>query len=159
MWISTKVWSLLKDVIPVVISFTALLFVIFDRRPRLKFKARSQAWYHLKPNVNKDCTVFYGIVEVYNVSARANAIRDYQIYWKKSGSWEQMTIDRYTNIPQDGGKAEVYNHTPLVLPPYSGAEARVQGIVNVVIPPEMTIKVIVEDLFGKHYHVVVKAIS
>ena len=58
---------------------------------------------------------------------------------------------------EDGG--EVFNPTPLPLPPYSGTEIHVEAIAQIPWPYELSVKVIVEDLFGKTYvaEVVAKA--
>ena len=69
-------------------------------------------------------------------------------------------IDIRCPLPQRGEEPKVYNHTPLTLAPYSGAEALVQGNIKMPRQPyEMEVKVVVEDLFGKHYLLIVKASS
>ena len=156
------VWSFLKAIVPILISSAALLIVFLDRRPRLKLKARSEAWYHLKPNSSRTYVVFMGTIEVYNLSARANAVRHYEIWCKNNvAPWEKMESDRYTlSSSSEGEEPKVYNHTPLTLAPYSGAEALVQGNIKMPRQPyEMEVKVVVEDLFGKHYLLIVKASS
>jgi hypothetical protein len=155
----TTIWTFLKTFVPLAISSTALIIVLLDRRPRLKLKSRSKLWYHLEPSVDRKSAIFFGMVEIYNVSARANAIRNYQIYWKKEGVWTEMEVDRYTDSSPGEVNGQVANHTPLVLPPYSGAEARIQGIIRVAMPYEMEVKVTVQDIFEKHYEVVVTATS
>lgn len=153
------VWSFLKVAIPIAISLIALWFSIKDRRPRLQLRARKGEWCVLKPAPDKKEFIFVGIVEVYNVSARANAIRAYQIWGKRGGHWEKMETERYRVTVPDIAEAEVFNHTPLTLAPYSGIEAYIQSIGKMPQPYEMEVKVEVEDLFGKKYHVVVQAKS
>lgn len=51
------------------------------------------------------------------------------------------------------------NVTPLPIAPYSGAEVHVLGIVKMPQPYEVQVRIEVEDLFGKHYRIEVKAVS
>jgi hypothetical protein len=152
-------WAFLKVVVPFVISLIALYFSVKDRRPRLQLRARKGEWCVLKPALDKKEFIFMGIVEVYNVSARANAIRAYEMHGKRNGHWEKLESERYRVSDPDMGEAEVFNHTPLMLAPYSGMEVHVQAFGKMPQPYEMDVKVEVEDLFGKKYHATVKAKS
>src|SRR3989442_15851026 len=92
----SQAWSTIKYFAPyvasalsLVISVTALSVSLWDRRPRLLLRARKGKWYHVKPTVSRAEVVFMGMVEIYNASSRANAIRDYR-FWgrRKEGHWE-----------------------------------------------------------------------
>jgi len=151
--------SFLKVAVPIVISVIALWISLRDRRPRLTLKARSgEEWYKLKPTEMKDQVAFIGIVEVYNVSSRANAIRDYRFLRKCEGGWREMESALYSSPLGDGSK-EISNPTPFTLAPYSGAEVRVLAFTPKPQPYEMEVMIEVADLFGKTYHVIVKAVS
>jgi len=153
-------WSFFKVAVPVAISVIALWITLKDRRPRLRLKARKGKWCILRPATDGREFIFSGIIEVYNVSARANAIRGYEMWGKRdNGHWEKMDSERYRMTVPDFADAEVFNHTPITLAPYSGIEVYVQGIAKMPQPYEMDVKVLVEDLFGKQYHVVVRAFS
>jgi hypothetical protein len=153
-------WSpALKTVVPIVISVIALWISLRDRRPRLTLKARSGGeWYKLKPTEMRDQVAFMGIIEVYNVSSRANAIRDYRFLCKCEGGWREMESALYSSPVGDGSK-EISNPTPFTLAPYSGAEVRVLAFTPKPQPYEMEVMIEVADLFGKTYHVIVKAVS
>jgi hypothetical protein len=108
--------------------------------------------------------IFKGIIEIYNASSRANAIREYRFRCKlPDGKWKDMDSERYqiTAFRTEIGQVEpeTFNETPLSLAPYSGAEVPVQAIVKMPRPYELPIIVEVEDLFGKKYRVEVTAIS
>jgi hypothetical protein len=162
-----RAWASVKPFIPsvagaisFVISLIAITLTLKDRRPRLILKARKGNWCLLKANLIKKEIVFTGIIEVYNASNRANAIRDYRFWGKREGSlWEKMESELYKNSEQEADKVEIFNQTPFTVPPYSGVEMRVQAISKGPQPYEMEIKIEVEDLFGKHHSVEVKAVS
>jgi hypothetical protein len=101
------VWPAIKTIIPLVISATALLIVLWDRKPRLNIKARSKLWYHLRPNSSRTHVNFMGSIEIYNVSGRANAVRAYHIWCQRAGfGWEKMAVDRYTISPAVGDPSQ-----------------------------------------------------
>jgi hypothetical protein len=101
-----------------------------------------------------------GMVEIYNASSRANAIRDYRFWCKrKERQWEPMESGHYTNSTPGTEEAEVCNETPLTLAPYSGTTARVQAITKAPQPYEMDVRIEVEDLFAKTYQMEVTAKS
>ncbi|HEY5174957.1 MAG TPA: hypothetical protein VII95_05265 [Terriglobales bacterium] len=157
------VWALfgfLKVSVPIIISLIALWVALKDRRPRLDLKARKGDWYKLKTTLDRRETVFSGIVEVYNVSARANAIQGYD-FWRKDpkGKWEPMDSERYRASTGDTDDLEISNHTPIVVPPYSGVEIRVLAFAKIKQPYEMDVEVEFQDIFGRRYNVEVKAIS
>jgi len=108
--------------------------------------------------------IFKGVVEVYNASSRANAIREYHFRCKlPDGTWKDMESERYKITAFRSGEGpdepETFNETPLSLAPYSGAELPVQAIVKLPRPYELPVAVEIEDLFGKTYCVHVTAIS
>ncbi len=152
-------FNALEVVLPIVISFIALFVALRDRRPLLILRARKGDWCTLKPTTDQKSVMFRGVVEIYNVSARANAIRDYEFWCKrKDANWEHMESEVYHESVND----EVYaknNETPLTLAPYSGIEANVLAFTKMPQPYEMLIRIEVEDLFGKRYRVQVKATS
>jgi hypothetical protein len=151
--------DLLKTVVPIVISVTALFISLRDRRPRLTLRSRKGDWCKLTGTVNKSEVMFRGLVEVYNVSGRANAIRGYEFWGRRdSGSWEKMESELYRESAA-GGPAEKSNQTPLTLAPYSGIEVDVLAFTKMPQPYQMQVRVEVEDLFGKRYRVDVTATS
>jgi hypothetical protein len=153
------VLSFLQVAVPISISLIALWISPRDRRPRLTLKARKGNWYVLK-SVTQGEFIFMGVIEVYNVSSRANAIRGYKILGKREdGDWSEMETERCTVSDPEFGDADTFNRTPLTLAPYSGIEVKVQGIANKPQPYEMQVAIFVEDLFGKQYSLEVKAIS
>jgi hypothetical protein len=98
-------------------------------------------------------------VEVYNVSARANAIGDYAFWCRReAGDWETMKTELFHNS-EDGQAPEKSNCTPLALAPYSGLEVSVLAITKMPQPYEMQIQIEVQDLFGKRNRVEVTAKS
>ena len=76
-----------------------------------------------------------GMVEVYNASARANAIRDYRFWYRiKGGQWQPMKSEHYTNTTPETGESEVCNETPLTVAPCSGMQIRVQAMTKAPRP-------------------------
>jgi len=149
----------LKAVVPIVLSIIALWVSLRDRRPRLTPRQRKGEWCKLKPTLNQAQVIFMGVVEVYNVSARANAIRDYE-FWEKRvrSNWVKMESGFYQQSisNEDIKKANV---TPLTLEPYSGCEIDVMAFTKMPQPYEMQVRVRVQDLFGNWFQVEVKATS
>jgi hypothetical protein len=97
------------------------------------------------------CIVFRGVIEVYNVSSRANAIREYKFWCDKGrgGNWELMESEDAKEKEMGAVVAE-NNRTPLTLAPSSGTEAQIMAIMNLPSVNEVPIRIAVEDLFGKH---------
>jgi hypothetical protein len=148
----------LKDILPIAIALTALFVSLRDRRPRLALRARKGDWYKLDHTANGEQVLFRGIVEVYNVSARANAVREYE-FWEKreGGDWKAMESEYFND--SDGKTAVPSNPTPLTIAPYSGTEVHVLAFSKIPQPFVMQIRIEVEDLFGKRYRVEVQAVS
>lgn len=156
-------WELVKWSVPTILSLTALWVALKDRRPKLILRARRGSWYVLrKLNTVRGSEIqFAGTVEVYNESARANAIHSYNFSCKSpNGDWKQMDSERYESKEPDGTGPFVYNRTPLTVGPYSGEEWRVMAFLSSKDQPyELQIRVEVTDLFGKKSSVVVTAYS
>ena len=97
--------------------------------------------------------IFSGVVEVYNTSGRANAIKSYEFFYRGGdGSWKEMESRRYEVSP------DIYNATPLAVAPYSGTEWKVMAFSwHEQRPFDLDILIAVEDLFGKRSTVIVKA--
>jgi hypothetical protein len=106
--------------------------------------------------------MFVGIIEVYNVSARSNAIRKYE-FWcmREPGRWETMESEYFTEYdrsdPTKKALKNVSNPTGLTLPPFSADEVRLMGFTKGPKPNNMPVKIEVEDMFGKRYKLQVEA--
>jgi len=154
-------WFDLKTVVPIVISLIALLVTFKDRRPKLILrprKASTHNTYKLHRTTQGD-VAFLGGVEVYNLSGRPNAVRGYE-FWRKNddGEWVPMASQNYKETSEDGGLVN-RNETPITLAPYSGKEVRVLAFMSKPQPYDLQVRIQVEDLFGKHYRIEVKATS
>ena len=158
-WASASLWEAAKFFVPTILSALALGYVIYDRRPHLTLKSRKGNWHtvDLGPGQNLRETRYEGIIEIYNRSSRANAIREYRFTCRDTdGTPLEMESELYSNTCATGGgvvKHEVFNQTPLPLAPYSGIEARLQAFAKMPMPDELSIDIEVEDLFGKRYSV------
>jgi len=155
-WTWWYLWSFFKFIAPVVVSLAALAIVLNDRRPRLLLTARKGDWCELYEHQGE--TIFQGIVEVYNTSGRANAIRSYGFLCQcPDGTWREMEWEPYLTEPTTQEEARIHNDTPLTLAPYSGTGVRVEASVKMPRPREMKVRVEVEDIFGKRYAATVLA--
>jgi hypothetical protein len=155
-------------ILPIVISFVALCgtlvalaITLWDRRPQLVLRPRRGDWCKLEPSFDRAELIFKGVVEVYNVSARANAIREYEFWGKRiDEDWEKMESELYNEYTSVNDR-KLNNLTPLTLEPYSGSPISVMAFGK--MPPrqpfEMEIKVRVQDLFGKWHETEVRALS
>jgi hypothetical protein len=143
-------------IISIVIALIAIYVSLRDRWPLLELRARKGDWCKLDQTADGKELLFRGILEVYNVSSRANAIRGYE-YWseREGGDWERMESERYGSRDSD----EVSNKTPLTLPPYSGSELNVLALGKLPIPKKMQVRIEIEDLFAKRYRIEVTATS
>jgi len=106
--------------------------------------------------------MFMGIIEVYNVSARSNAIRAYEFwYMNEHDKWEKMESEYFTEYERGERNKEVLksvsNPTGLTLPPFSAGEVRLMGFLKSRKPKNMQVKIEIEDMFGKRYKLQVKA--
>lgn len=153
-----RAWDILKVLIPIVVSFCALLITLGDRRPRLMLRERKGDWCTLQPTINNGRLNFAGVVEVYNVSNRANAVQSYR-FWelREGGNWRLMESELYEEKLSGTDGVSHSNVTPYTLAPYSGDGIRVSAFTVFSGTPEMRIRVEVEDLFGKWYQVIVTA--
>jgi hypothetical protein len=140
-------------------------FVInwWHNRPRIHVRTRRGDWTEISETQTGKEVIFNGIVEVYNLSSRANAIREYNFWWKRAKEWVPMGSERYTQSERVQQGAEfrqetwVSNATPLAIAPYSGAEVHVAAFAKVPVPSQILIRVELKDLFGKTYRTEVKA--
>ena len=158
--------DVLKIVVPIVIasfalagSIIALVVALRDRRPSLTLRARKGEWCTLKAAVKGGEVIFVGVVELYNASARANVILNYDFWCKTDAGWKKMDSEYYKQSPPIGAMEEICNKTPLTLGPYSGIDLHVIAFIKMPQPYEMTVRIEVEDLFGKRYQVEVLAKS
>lgn len=144
--------------LPIAVSVTALYLTLRDRRPRLFLRPRKSSKFHVHRlfRTRGGSIAFVGGVEVYNMSARANAIRDYAFWWKDGNKWRSMESQNYREKSEDGS-VELRNPTPVTLEPYSGTEVRVMAFIEFLDKAEMDIRIQIEDLFGKRYSVEVRA--
>jgi hypothetical protein len=151
--------ALVISVISLGISFAVAVISLHDRRPRLKLRARRGEWCVLQSGTH---IMFAGVIEAYNLSNRASAIRDY-FFWEQtaSGNWLEMESERYEEAETQGhlptGTEQVSNRTPLTIAPYSGAELRLRAITSLPQARELRVRVEVEDIFGKRHRVEVVA--
>lgn len=150
-------WSIapyLRTPVPVVISLIALYFSLHDRRPHLIVRARKGDWAKLAVTQTGKNVLFMGIVEIYNTSSRANAVRDYEFWCKRADGWEKMNSERFENTLRLSNEERaitiVQNVTPLTIAPYSGLEAHI-GAFTGIPAGTMAIRIEIEDLFGKRY--------
>src|SRR4051812_34022959 len=91
-------WDVIKATVPVFISGCALFFVLKDRRPKMYLGAKRGDWCKLRMTLDGSEVMFQGVIEVYNGSSRANAIRGYAFKYKASdGRWREMEYEQYTN--------------------------------------------------------------
>lgn len=102
--------------------------------------------------------IFEGVIEAYNLSARANAIRGYQ-FWEQNegGEWTFLKSELYSQLDVATTKVTHCNQTPLSLAPYSGVEVRVGAFTTSSQARNLRVRVEVEDLFSKRYQVEVTA--
>ena len=158
-WTWWYLWSFFKFLGPFAVSFVALGIVLYDRRAHIELKAKRGDWCVLKAGFKGGDIVFTGVIEIYNASSRANAVRDYQFFRQDSANeWVSMESEQYNLDTGYGKSAEVHNKTALTLAPYSGIEAKVQAITKMKTKPyELVVKIVVYDLFEKSYTLNVKA--
>jgi hypothetical protein len=158
-WSWWSLWSFFKFIGPFAVSFVALGFVLHDRRARIQLKAKRGDWCVLNSVLSGGEIVFTGVIEIYNASSRANAIRDYQFFRQESDKdWTPMKSEQYNLETGYGKEPEIHNKTALTLAPYSGIEAKVQAITKMKAKPyELIVKIVVYDLFDKSYTLKVKA--
>jgi hypothetical protein len=151
-WASASLWEAEKFLIPTMLALAALWVSLKDRRPKLVLKARKGQWASVNRTTNRDEIGFAAIIEVYNVSTRANAIRDYRFWTKdEDGKWIPMESERYELKFNDDDKPRVFNHTPLPILPNSGAEVEIEAFTP--LTRLRCVKVELEDLFEKRYSI------
>jgi hypothetical protein len=153
-------WHDLFPLLAIVLSVIALSVSLWDWKSKLALKARKGSTYN--PYRLKKATdgslAFLGAVEVYNMSSRANAIRDYS-FWRKdeSGEWIAMESQNYQESSADRVDR---NKTSVTLAPYSGVEIKVVAFARMLQQPiELKVRIRLKDLFGNHYQIEVNAES
>jgi hypothetical protein len=150
---ATLIWDVAKAVVPIIISAAALFFVLKDRHPKLEIRAKFGDWYKLRVTLTGAEIMFQGVIEVYNRSSRANAVRGYGFeYMDPDGKWKSMESEQYTNKEPSSseGAEEVLNRTALTIAPYSAIESWVQALAKMPRPKDgMQVRIRIEDLFGK----------
>jgi hypothetical protein len=99
------------------------------------------------------------VVEVYNLSARANAIRRYVVYeLRPDGQWKSMDAEYSWDRLDSASDEEVCNRTPLTIPPYSGVEAHILAHSAIKEQKrEIVLKIEIEDLYGRRFSTETKA--
>jgi hypothetical protein len=157
-WTTFSVWEAFKTCTPIGVSVIALLIVLNDRRPRLQLRAKKGDWYTLRTDMRRENLIFQGIVEVYNVSARANAVHSYWFHARKKGEdWKALESEQYVNQTSVSDKVDIFNQTPLTLAPYSGLEVPVQALTEFDNHVELEVLIEIEDIFKRRYSITVKA--
>jgi hypothetical protein len=150
--------------ISALLSLVALYVVLLDRRPNLSLQAKKGQWIVVSKATPGGWLV-EGIIEAYNVSSRANTIREYLLSVKgDDGNWVPLECEQYTLVTtSDRDEAPprtetTRNETPLVLPPYSGIIVPIAAVTGQMKRPEL-VRVEVMDLFGKRYSLEVPSSS
>jgi len=144
------IWEGVKFIVPTVLSIASFAFVMKDRRVDLKLRERDGKWFTLRKT---DRGVrFEGVVEVYNMSTRANSIVKYEFWSKQTdATYQKLEAEHFTDVLEGEGEI-IFNETPLVLAPQSGIGVRVMALTKLLrLPPKITVKIQIEDLHGKHY--------
>jgi hypothetical protein len=156
--VSLALSAVVFKVLPLTISVLALELTLRDRRPRLVLKSRKSSAhrvYRLHRTTNG--IAFVGGVEVYNMSGRANAIRDYSFFYRDDEKrWKVMESQNYEEKSEDGS-VEQRNPTQVALAPYSGTEVKVLALTDNNLKSKLDVRIELEDLFGKHYSIEVSA--
>src|SRR5881394_3491513 len=98
MWHSITGWwwgiaPYLKTPIPIILSLVALYYSLYDRRPRLRVRARRGDWAKIGETQTGD-VMFRGMIEIYNAGSRANTVSDYAFYCKREKGCEKMESER-----------------------------------------------------------------
>ena len=160
-------FSGIMSVIALLFSIASFAYVNYDRRVKLLLRPRKGDWCVLDRATNGKETIFRGIIEIYNQSSRANAVRSYRFWIDNMGVHEDLESEMASigerNNPSGADEkdsSELFNVTPLPVPPYTGVEARIYAIVKGVhtLPGNhLPISVEVEDIHGKRYTTVVQA--
>ena len=151
------------------VSAASLAYVTLDRRIKLVVRARKGDWYVLDPAFGQNETLFRGVLEVYNHSARPNSLCGYRFWIENNGVREDLESEMVRisspreekdETPQHASKDERYNVSPLTVAPYSGIEVNIHAIIkgkHVLLQEFLPITVEVEDVFGKRYQAIVHA--
>lgn len=157
MLIESLYTDVLFKLLPITLSSAALALTLKDRRPKLEVGVKTgDDWFLIRKvhTVRGWEDQFEGILEVYNTSGRANAIRRYRFWIDVAGGWQECSSQQFKSVPTGSTEEETYNTTPLALPPYSGLSVFVMAFSpHTADIKKRQVKVEMEDLFGKKYSV------
>jgi hypothetical protein len=155
------------SVLALLFSLASFAYVNYDRRVKLILQSRKGDWCVLDRARNGREMIFRGIVEIYNHSARSNAVCGYRFWIDNNGIHEELESEMASIRekvvppgPDEQESSELFNVTPLPIPPYTGTEARIYAVVkNVHTLPgnHLPITVEIEDIHGNRYTAVVQA--
>ena len=152
-------FSGMTSVLALLFSIASFAYVNYDRRVKLLLRPRKGNWYALDRATNGTETIFRGIIEIYNQSSRANAVRGYRFWIDNNGAHEDLESEMVC-ISDEQETSESFNVTPLPIAAYTGTEAHIYAIVKGVhrLPGNhLPVTVEVEDIHGKRYTAVVRA--
>ena len=154
-------------VIALLFSIASFAYVNYDRRVKLLLQPRKGDWCVLDRATNGRGTIFRGIIEIYNHSSRPNAVRGYRFWIDNNGVHEDLESEMAAvgeqsvpPAPDEQESSELFNVTPLPIPPYTGTEARIYAMVkgaHTLPGNHLPITVEIEDIHGKRYAAVVQA--
>lgn len=157
-WISFA--AFVKSWLPIILSLAAFVVTFHDRKKKLVVRQRKHGEYN-PYKITRTAggeLAFLGGIEVCNLSARSNAVRDYRFWYENSGTWTPMQSQNYKESDPQDKTFIVRNPTPVAVPPYSGTEVRVIAFTPMKdLPRKLRVRVEIEDLFGKAYRVEVLA--
>lgn len=147
------------SVLALLFSIASFAYVNYDRRVKLLLRPRKGDWCVLDRATNGRETIFRGIIEIYNQSSRANAVRGYRFWIDNNGVYEDLESEM-VSIADEQDTSELFNVTPLPIAAYTGTEARIYAVVKGVhgLPGNhLAVTVQIEDIHGKRYTAVVRA--
>ena len=155
------------SVLALLFSTASFVYVNYDRRVKLLLQPRKGNWCVLDRATNGRETIFQGIIEVYNHSARPNTICGYRYWIDNNGVHEKLESEMVSigepidpSLPDEEETKEWFNVTPLSIPAYTGVEARIYAMVkgtHYLNGDYLPITVEIEDIHGKRYTAVVNA--
>jgi hypothetical protein len=137
--------GLAVSVSSLIVSASALGFVLYDRRSGLIVRLREGRWVELPSK-----TLLKGEVEVYNRSSRPNTISAYRYSAQTiEDKWVDLETERYDLGASDG----IHNETPLVVPAYTGVVVKIASFADDWrrFPRHLTVRMRLVDIFGMTY--------
>ncbi len=162
----SSIFSVFIALLAVAISAMSLGYVLYDRRSKVVLRARKGDWYVLDPALKQNETLFRGVIEIYNHSARPNTVCGYRFWIDNNGLHENLESEmveigeQAENVDSSGAEPTAFNVTPLLLAPYAGVEARIHAIIkgkHVLLLDDLPVTVEIEDVFGRRSKITVKA--